>query len=274
MMSRRVRICLFLALAVCLAFESDRADAQIVRRYRGGGVSIRAPFVRVDVGPYGGTSVRAPFVSVGPGGGVALGPRRRILLRQPRVDNQVVPASAVQPQSFGQVQTKPPVLAAAPPLPSRSELRSLDLPELVATLRDLSHGLHEALYKFEDPAGWQQYLSIPEDALGTPGVDEVVLDVEVLQKQSARFEKVATNREFSKIAAIPSFAATGFALDLLLKRYEALGPKLIDPSGDTGFDDPGPTTGNSPAEAESFETLPVPNNPEPRRGERSILKRR
>ncbi len=40
------------------------AQAQIVRFGVGGGVSVRAPFVQVDVSPYGGTHVRAPFTSV------------------------------------------------------------------------------------------------------------------------------------------------------------------------------------------------------------------
>ncbi len=39
-------------------------NAQIVRIGGLGGVSVRAPFVSVDVGPFGGTRVRAPFTSV------------------------------------------------------------------------------------------------------------------------------------------------------------------------------------------------------------------
>ena len=40
------------------------ADAQILRIGPHGGVSVRVPFVSVDVSPWGGTRVRAPFTSV------------------------------------------------------------------------------------------------------------------------------------------------------------------------------------------------------------------
>ena len=54
----------FLGMAACLMWllPTDSASGQLVRVFNGGGVQIRAPFVRVNVGPYGGTNVRAPFV--------------------------------------------------------------------------------------------------------------------------------------------------------------------------------------------------------------------
>jgi hypothetical protein len=54
----------------CIAFVSmtSIAEAQIVRIGPFGGVRVRAPFVSVDVQPYGGgTRVRAPFTSVNTG---------------------------------------------------------------------------------------------------------------------------------------------------------------------------------------------------------------
>src|SRR5262245_46550155 len=52
-------------LSVCglLGFSHKSGLAQGVW-VGGGGVHVRAPFVRVDVGPYGGVSVRAPFTAV------------------------------------------------------------------------------------------------------------------------------------------------------------------------------------------------------------------
>lgn len=56
-----------LGCIVCLAMTSV-ADAQVVRVGSFGGVSVRVPFVSVDVLPYGGgTRVRSPFTSVNTG---------------------------------------------------------------------------------------------------------------------------------------------------------------------------------------------------------------
>jgi hypothetical protein len=50
---------------VCgILIVAEAAEAQIVRWGPGGGVSVRAPFVHVEVGPGGSTYVRAPFTSV------------------------------------------------------------------------------------------------------------------------------------------------------------------------------------------------------------------
>lgn len=57
-----------LAMLILVIAAPTAAQAQIVRFGMGGGVSVRAPFVRVDVSPYGGTQVRAPFTSVDTGG--------------------------------------------------------------------------------------------------------------------------------------------------------------------------------------------------------------
>ena len=49
--------------SLVLCFLVQTGNAQIVRYGPGGAVRVRAPFVRVDVGP-GGSYVRAPFTSV------------------------------------------------------------------------------------------------------------------------------------------------------------------------------------------------------------------
>jgi hypothetical protein len=52
-------------LGLTLGFVTAAAEAQLVRVGPAGGVRVRAPFVSVDVLPFGlGTSVRAPFTSV------------------------------------------------------------------------------------------------------------------------------------------------------------------------------------------------------------------
>lgn len=250
------------------------AEAQIVRRYAGGGVAVRAPFVRVDVGPYGGTSVRAPFVAVDDPGGVYVGRRRRFLRRQMYMaPPEAVPQNAAQPDEAYAMRPTP---AEARPLPTAEELAALDLESLVGTLRNLSAHLDYSLERFDKAAGWQQYLALPGDALGSPGTKQMAIRLDVLQKELARFDKVAAGAEFAKIAALPSFAPTHEALRLVVERFSEEGPVIVDPDpfGD-GHLDPGPVTEDSTAEHDERELLPSPPpSPEPRSGERSILRRR
>ena len=84
------------ALAVVTSFllPTDVAWSQMVRVYRGGGVSVRAPFVRVQVGPNGQRFIRAPFVAIDtagrrramphatPGPEVSGGPSTEMIMRQ------------------------------------------------------------------------------------------------------------------------------------------------------------------------------------------------
>jgi len=59
-----------LALALLIALAAPEASAQFFHFGGvGGGVSIRAPFVAVDVDPWGGSRVRAPFTAVDSGFG-------------------------------------------------------------------------------------------------------------------------------------------------------------------------------------------------------------
>lgn len=262
------------ALGAILAGD---ARGQIVQRYPGGGVAIRAPFVRVDVGPNGGTSVRAPFVAVDDPGFVQVGPRRRLLRRQHRAERRAL-EQAEQEQGYGQVQTKPPTLAASPPLPGPGQLEAMNLVELLAALRDLSRVLHVSLERFDDPTGWQGYLEIPENALGTPGVEDVAIDLTILEKQLGRYQTVASDAEFAKIARLEAFRATLTALELVVERFHQEGPALGSPEQDHWQNDPGPVTSPEDSSFQRGELLvppsPEPPGPEPRSGERSILKRR
>lgn len=241
------------------------AEAQIVRRYAGGGVAVRAPFVRVDVGPYGATSVRAPFVAVDDPGTVYVGPGGR-RLRRPMYAYGVMPPGAPGAPLVGQEQL---ALTAGRPLPTGEELAAMDLPTLVATMHELMATLQFELERFDKADGWQRYLALPEDALSGPG-EEVSVRLDELQKQLARFDKVAGGGQFTKIAALPSFPATHEALRLLVEQFNEGGPAMVPPQDAEFSRDPGPVT-----ERDESELLPAPPpSPEPRRGERSILKQR
>ncbi len=250
------------------------ADAQIVRRYGRGGVHVRAPFVRVDVAPNGATSVRAPFVAVDDPGGVYIGPWRR-RMRQPLYMAPPEGAAGYYGRP-GEAYAMRPTLAGPRPLPTAEELAALDVVTLVETLRNLSAHFAYSLERFDKAAGWQRYLALPGDALGNPGVEPVAIRLDVLEKQLARYDKVATGAEFAKIADLPSFAPTHGALRLVVERFSADGPAIVDPDPFAdNRNDPGPVTQGSKLEQGKGELLPSPPpNPEPRRGERSIIRHR
>src|SRR5688572_1332607 len=64
-MSRRILFPVGVLIVFCGAALVPSTDVIGQRVWVGdGGVRVRAPFVRVDVGPYGGVSVRAPFAAI------------------------------------------------------------------------------------------------------------------------------------------------------------------------------------------------------------------
>jgi hypothetical protein len=272
-----LRVCVAFG-GTCLFLAPESAEAQFVRRYAGGGVAVRAPFVRVDVGPYGETSVRAPFVAVDDPGAVYVGPGGRRIGRPGYAYGVygAVPPGAMQQQAAP---------APARPYPTPEQLAAMELLALVQELRVLDALLTYELGRFDRPEGWQRYLALPPDALGAPGDPEPAVRLDVLQRQLARFDKVAANEEFAKVAASPSFAATHAALRAVVERFgeggptldgdpaSEGGPALIPPQDEDFPNDPGPVT-----DSEESEQLPAPPpNPEPARmrsGERSILKQR
>ncbi|MCH9040447.1 MAG: hypothetical protein IIC23_13810, partial [Chloroflexi bacterium] len=64
---------------------------------------------------------------------------------------------------------------------------------------------------------------------GRCGVEPVAIRLDVLEKQLARYDKVATGAEFVKIAALPSFAPTHVALRLVVERFSEGGPAMVVP---------------------------------------------
>jgi len=234
------------------------AEAQIVRRFAGGGVQIRAPFVRVNVGPYGGTSVRAPLVAVDPGG-VRVGLRRRLApMPQPLGPQQVAPAQAQIPSGGlpdGYV-----------PFPTAEELAAMDDRALFTALSDLAYGLDVRLSRLNTGTGWQRYLRISDSVLVAPeeNLDQLV-------KTLGRFDSVSDNPEFAKIAGLPSFIATKAALRQVVARLDE--PRTAESAGDSSN---GPVFPSSTESSSAGEILPTPATsvvPEASRGEHSILKR-
>ncbi len=260
--------------AIALSLLTLSADAQIVRRYARGGVAVRAPFVRVDVGPGGATSVRAPFVAVDDPGGVYIGRHRRRRLyaqQQPPVAGYGAPY-------------REPTLAAQPayvdnsPLPTTEQLAAMNDLELINTVWDLSARLDARLARFDTGDGWRRYLGFPADAFSEPGVQPVEIRLDALVKTLARFDSVSDNPEYGKIAGLPIFIAAKAALRQAVTRFQSGshhegnlregGPQMVDPS------DPSPAPSNSESDNPN-EVLPTPEpatHSAATRGERSILK--
>ena len=253
------------------------ADAQIVRRFGGGGVQINAPFVRVNVGPGGATSVRAPFTAVDGPGRVFIGRRRR-LMAQPQAETPTH-ARAARPQAAAaQPEEKQPEVADvdALPYPTIEQLAGMDEPALIETLRQMMARLHFRLSRLNTGEGWQKYLVLSREVLGSPGAPPEAADFAAIRDILPRYQSVQDDPQFTKISSLPSFAATFAALaeaDRRSDRYDSTGRTPVDP---VETQQPAPPA--QPAtEAEDL-LLPTPQPtavaPEPARGERSILKRK
>ena len=269
-MHRKELLILAIGSAALCMLAWQPTMAQIPCQQPAGGISFGAPFVQLSIGPLPGGSMQTPFITVArPGARIRSGIRRLV--------NRIRAQTA--PPYYSQVDTPEPTPAVAPPLPSDDDLADLDYAALVSKLRDLSRALQDSLLRFEDPAGWQGYLEIPDDALGTPGTEDVAVQIEVLEGKLEKYDRVASGGRFARIAAMPSFVATHEALRLVVASATQEGPVLAvpfstdteEPEGSEDWSrDPGPVTESSDVEA-----LPTPAPvPEPRAGERSILKRR
>jgi hypothetical protein len=165
-------------------------QAQWVQVTQGGGVHVRAPFVRVDVFEDGGVSVRAPFTSVDT-------PGRRSYYVERR--------AFVEPQ------------LAAPEWSTAGELAAMDDASLRRTLRLNAARLHQDLDRFTTRASWQRYLRLPEDLASDSSTEP---DHEALARTLGRFRFVAANPEYSMISNLPAFHATQDALDEMVSRLE------------------------------------------------------
>jgi len=234
-------------------------DAQIVRRFAGGGVQVRAPFVRVNVGPYGRTSVRAPFVAVDPGG-VRVGLRQRLApLPQQAAPLRQAPVVASGDLSDRGYSARNAAAQGYVPFPTAEDLLAMDDPTLFTALSELFYSLDARLSQLTTGAGWQRHLLVPGNVLRDP-----TANLDQLEQGLIRFDSVADNPDFAKIAGLPSFIATKAALRQVVVRLAKPQAKVhAKPEAGPDF----------PASAE--EVLPTPTpvaKPEATRGEHSILK--
>jgi hypothetical protein len=189
-MSRKLAV----AVLICvgggsLGFFATTSTAQV---WVGGGVHVRAPFVRVDVGPYGGVSVRAPFTAID------------------------VPSRAYYYERY----YGPPVVferrIVEPAYPTAAELASMDRAQLGDALLSISRRLHDRLGRFDTGNTWQRYFRLPEDAvdLSTDSNDRTTALTTLLEK----FQRIDSNPQYSMIARLPAFTAMVEALNEVVSR--------------------------------------------------------
>ena len=274
MLCSRSRV--LLAVSSLLLVLPETAEAQIVRRFAGGGVQIRAPFVRVNVGPGGATSVRAPFTAVDNPGGTYVGRRRR-LMAQPQY---AAPSPGVAPNIQNTAQPTPAELDSvdvdALPYPTVSQLTAMDDQALVETTRQMMARFNYRLTRLKTGKGWQDYLVLSRDLLGAPGAPAEAVRLDAVRDMLPRYQSVADDPQFVKISALPSFVATFAALQEVDRRFagpESSGPEITEPLDIY----PGPATTPRAESQPQDEILPTPQPsevPNASRGERSILKRR
>lgn len=275
---QRSTLIIFGCLLACLQFKN--AEAQIVRRFTGGGVQVNAPFVRVNVGR-GGTSVRAPFTAVDRSGRVFVGRRRRLLAQPqyaaPTQRPQTKPAPAEQTPDVADVD--------ALPYPSESLLAELDDRALIETLREMMARFHYRLSLLKTGQGWQDYLVLSREDLGSPGAPAKTARFDKIATVLPRYQSVQDNPEYAKIYSLPGFVASFAALREANRRADrfpsidnpATGPAITDPNSvapqEQEISDP-----NQIEPADPGEILPTPQPtavvPNQTQGERSILKRK
>ena len=264
-----------LGCIVSLAMTSV-AEAQLVRvgRY-GGGVSVRVPFVSVDVLPYGGgTRVRAPFTSVNtgayrygygyPAGYAPYYAPAPVYRSVPVYPAPVYPApvypAPVYPE-VGYVQPEPNPYQSVRPASSDS------LPDrLIASAQQLKRSLS---VRRDDSDIWLDYL----------GPDRIIATIErgespgSLRALLTNYDGVVGNPDLSSISRANGFRQTHQLLRSFVdsppaasstRRVESPasnGDSILVPSPDAGTDGPTLAPAVKPADDEKeaeVEELPVP----------------
>ncbi len=172
---------LVLAMAMALLSLTEVAWGQIVRRYADGSVRVRAPFVRVYVGPNGETSVRAPFTNVESPG------RRHLRSRR------------------GQ--------------PTPADPASLDWQTVRRMLRSGVARLDRQLDRLATGQGWKEYLQT--DMLGGLVMDDVNVppdadSVELLREALTLYDTTSQKEQFRAIASLRGFQTVHIALSELV----------------------------------------------------------
>ena len=287
--------CLIVAGGVAVLMFPTSAEAQYVSRVPGAGLRVSAPGVNVNVPPIDALAAR------GAPGGRRFFARRRAAqqqqaeqqanLRKQQAQQQGQPTQGQQPGNqvpdlapprASVAITGAPIVAvplAAPTtapttaplaadaaraktLPTPEQLVAMDSSQLEATLRDVSSQLHVRLSNLETGTSWQRYLKIPGVLLDAP-----TQNTKELNKSLAKYDAVAGNPRYAKLAGLPSFIATGATLRELAASLE--GPQL----NISGVTNGGAAKRQDVAAEEVLPTPADPQQPDATRGERSILKR-
>lgn len=206
-MTRITTLCLG-GLLLASVGSARNADAQIVRIGPWGGVSVRAPFVRVEVSPYGDTYVRAPFTEVQTPG------------RRGRVVYGDYGYSAAPYDSYGVPRPRGPVRVV------QQDVDQMSLAELQRSLVANWNTLRADLGRFETGAGWQDYLQLPEElAVADPTSSSVSAgEVERLSEVLARYDEVAEADEYRMISRLESFQRTRHRLAAYIDRLSGASP--------------------------------------------------
>jgi len=146
----------------------------------------------------------------------------------------------------------------------------MDDAALFTAVNDLGYSLEVRLSRLKTGAGWQRYLRIPESALTAPAEN-----FDKFAQTLARYDSVADNPEFAKIAGLPSFIATKAALRQGVTRLAETRTREPSDGNSTGptFPSSVPSSVPSSTTEEILPTPALPVEPEATRGEHSILKR-
>ncbi len=218
-----MRIDTVLGLACCWLMGSGAAEAQIVRYGPGGGVSVRAPFVHVEVGPGGSTQVRAPFTSVNTPGFTRTTPRydyrsgRTTVYRTPsQTSTRLRPLSA---EEFARGTPATPLQATTDPV-------QMSWRELRRHTSSVAGRLENELKRVADGPAWTASLRpgtirdlLAEDTVRPPDPNTVKRLMEILQSYDALVE----SNGYPQIARLSAFR----------EMRQALGELILPPLGRT-----------------------------------------
>lgn len=183
-MSWKAIVGVWLASLAAAGWGGHSCRAQWVVVSPGGGVHVRAPFVSVDVYPHGGVSVRAPYTSVDVG-------------NPPRCDS---PRSYLVDSQYVQL-----------PLPTPEALAAMDDEALRQTIRTTADRLRSRLAGYRTGYMWQQYLRPPDEIISENSADDETYHAAV-EKLRQRFQRIAADAHYSKLAQFPEFVAMENAL--------------------------------------------------------------
>jgi hypothetical protein len=188
----RTNYILGLALAGSALLLTGVARSQMVRTYSDGAVHVRAPFVRVFVGPNGETSVRAPFATIDTPG------RRHISYGGTR-------ANDLYGAQSGKLQSQPTLADPA----------ALDWQALRRMLRSGATRLEKQLDQTARGKGWKEYLQtdllcelVAGDVNRPPDSDAI----EALRDTLRLYDATSASRRFRMITSLAGFAMVQSAL--------------------------------------------------------------